>query len=100
MIGVRTDGLDEKIRPLLPAYMTMGTTGMGEMAEMSMRVPNNSIPMVGGMGPHDYITMGGMFTILKVRDDPAADPDGWYAHPPGTVAGRADPARMRADGIA
>ena len=35
--------------------------------------------------------MGGMFTVVKVRDDLAVgdyrDP-GWYAHPPGTVAQR------------
>jgi hypothetical protein len=24
--------------------------------------------MVGAPGPFDYITMGGMFTVLKVRD--------------------------------
>jgi len=36
--------------------------------------------------------MGGMFTILKVRDritDYNVDP-GWYANPPGTVAHRVD----------
>jgi hypothetical protein len=44
--------------------------------------------------------MGGMFTVLKVRDDPdTADPAAWYTHPKGSVAGPADPARMRADGI-
>lgn len=34
------------------------------------------------------IELGGMFTILKVREQLAsyADP-GWYNHPPGTVAG-------------
>ncbi|MEQ1571406.1 MAG: copper oxidase, partial [Myxococcota bacterium] len=45
-----------------------------------------------------YIDMGGMFTVLKVRDDPdAADPAGWYEHPPGTLAGPADPAKMAED---
>ena len=48
--------------------MTMGETGMGDMAEMGMPVPKNSIPMVGGKGPFGYIDMGGMFTILKVRE--------------------------------
>src|SRR5688500_5103982 len=64
MIGVNPQGLDEKIRQLLPNYMTMGQAGMGDMAEHieagHMKVPPNSIPMIGGMGPHDYITMGGM----------------------------------------
>ncbi len=39
------------------------------MGDMGMAVPANSIPMVGGYGPFDYITMGGMFTSLKVRAD-------------------------------
>jgi FtsP/CotA-like multicopper oxidase with cupredoxin domain len=100
MIGVKTGKLDEKIQSLLPAYMTMGNTGMGEMAMMGMPVPKNSIPMVGGEGPFSYIDMGGMFTILKVRkgittyDDP-----GWYNHPPGTVADNASPNDLHRDGI-
>jgi hypothetical protein len=56
--------------------------------------------MKGGPGPYGYIEMGGMFTVLKVRDDPeTADPSGWYVHPAGTVAEAADPTRMQADGI-
>jgi hypothetical protein len=81
--------------------MTMGQDGMGDMATMGMPVPANSIPMVGGPGPFDYITMGGMFTILKVRENLARydkDP-GWYDNPPGTVAERASHADLRADGI-
>ena len=38
-------------RQLLPGYMTMGQDGMGDMAEMEMPMPTNSIPMVGGKGP-------------------------------------------------
>ncbi len=101
MIGVDPAGLDTKVRQLLPGYMTMGQDGMGDMAEMGMAIPENSIPMVGGAGPFDYITMGGMFTILKVRDHLAsydADP-GWYDNPPGTVAASASQADLRADGI-
>ncbi len=44
--------------------------------------------------------MGGMFTIVKVRDkltaENAAD---WYAHPKGTVADEASDAEMAADGV-
>ena len=62
---------------------------MGAHVEMGhMPVPENSIPMVGSPGPFDYITMGGMFTNLKVRPKPVdytRDP-GWWEHPPGTVA--------------
>jgi manganese oxidase len=68
---------------------------------MGMPVPKNSIPMVGGAGPFDYITMGGMFTILKVRENLTnydEDP-GWYDNPPGTVAERASAADLHGDGI-
>jgi hypothetical protein len=59
--------------------MSMGQNGMGGMGEMGMNVPENSLPMRGGKGPFSYIDMGGMFTILKVRDDANnADPNAWY----------------------
>jgi len=100
LIGVETGELDQKVRHLLPGYMTMGQTGMGDMAEMGMRVPANSIPMSGGRGPHDVITMGGMFTILKVRDRLAGSGDpGWYENPPGTQATNATDAELARDGI-
>jgi hypothetical protein len=71
------------------------------MGEMGMSVPKNSIPMVGGIGPFGYITMGGMFTILKVREgltDRSQDP-GWYQNPPGTLAGKAPRGDLERDGI-
>lgn len=100
LIGVNPAGLDQKVRPLLPRYMTMGETGMGEMGGMGMPVPANSIPMVGGPGPHGYITMGGMFTVLKVREhlNGYADP-GWYESPPGTLAIDATTAELKHDHI-
>jgi len=100
MIGVKPGKLDAKVRRLLPGYMTMGQDGMGDMAEMQMGVPKNSIPMVGGRGKYDVITMGGMFTILKVRDrlESYADP-GWYEAPPNTVAQAAPSADLARDGI-
>jgi hypothetical protein len=103
MIGVKPGKLDEKIRAsLLPAYMTMGQDGMGDMAEHiemgHMKVPYNSTPMIGGMGPFDYITMGGLFTILKVREGITTyENPGWYQHPPGTVATVASAEEMRRD---
>jgi FtsP/CotA-like multicopper oxidase with cupredoxin domain len=101
MMGVRgTRELDAKARKVVPGYMTMGTHGMGDMGEMDMPVPKNSIPMVGAKGPHDYITMGGMFTIVKVRDDVRGFEDpGWYVNPPGTQADVADAEDLRRDGI-
>jgi manganese oxidase len=100
VVGADLSTVDRRMSRVLPAYMTMGTTGMGSMGEMAMDIPPNSLPMKGGPGPFSYVDMGGMFTVLKVRDDPdAADPDGWFEHPPGTVAHRADPAALAADGI-
>jgi manganese oxidase len=65
-------------------------------------MPANSIPMKGAVGPFgDYISMGGMFTVIKVRDRLQSydrDP-GWYKHPPGTVALTASAAELARDGI-
>ena len=103
MVGVKPEGLDEKLRPLLPAYMTMGHEGMdmGRMAEL-MPMPKNTISMKGKAGPFgDYISMGGMMTLLKVRDRlKSYDEDpGWYEHPPGTVAMKASEQELKRDGI-
>ncbi len=103
MVGMKPGDVEEKIRPLLPAYMMMGHTGMdmGKMAEVAP-YPANTISMKGATGPFgDYISMGGMFTIVKVRDRlKSYDEDpGWYEHPKGTVALKADAAELRRDGI-
>ena len=99
-MGVEAGSVDARAGHLLPGYMTMGQQGMGEMALMGMKVPDNSIPMVGGKGPHDYITMGGMFTIVKVRDGLTSyDDPGWYDNPPGTQADVARPEDLARDGI-
>ncbi|HTM43569.1 MAG TPA: multicopper oxidase domain-containing protein [Polyangiaceae bacterium] len=101
MIGVQAQGIDESVRPLLPGYMTMGQTGMGDMGDMSMPGPKNSIATAVFKGPHDVITMGGMFTIVKVRDHlESYDKDpGWYQNPPGTSAATAHPDDLSRDGI-
>jgi len=103
-IGMKPADLDRKVRTLLPAYMTMGQDGMGEhgihVERGHMKVPENSIPMVGAWGPFDYITMGGMFSIVKIRDNLTSYKDpGWYQNPRGTVADLANPQDMHADGI-
>jgi len=100
VVGADPKKIDASVQKLVPDYMTMGNTGMGGMDEMGMAVPKNSIPMRGGKGPFATIDMGGMFTILKVREDPdAEDGSGWYRHPDKTVADKADEARMKADGV-
>ena len=69
--------------------MVMGETGMAEHAEMEMTIPENTAPMMAGQGQFGPIEMGGMFSVVKVREGLAhndyADP-GWYQHPAGTVS--------------
>ncbi|MDB6171952.1 MAG: multicopper oxidase protein [Chthoniobacteraceae bacterium] len=101
MIGVKNGNFDQRVRKFLPGYMTMGETGMAEMGDMGMKIPRNSVPMVGAPGPHDYITMGGMYTNIKIRekiDDYNVDP-GWYQQPAGTMATLALEEDLRRDGI-
>jgi hypothetical protein len=89
MIGVDHRGVVERINRLIPDYMLMGERGMADMGEMEMPLPDNTLPMMTGSGPFGAIEMGGMFTVVKVRDGIARndykDP-GWYQHPAGTVA--------------
>jgi hypothetical protein len=88
-IGMRQRDLSAALSRAAPGAMAMGTTGMADMGEMSMPLPPNTLPMMTGTGPFGPIEMGGMFTVMKVREDLAPgdykDP-GWYKHPPGTVA--------------
>ena len=107
MIGVQSGKFDARVRKnlRLPGFISMGSTGMadmGDMGDMGMKVPANSIPMVGSDGPLGYITMGGMFTVFKVRDELPngydADP-GWYKHPEGTLAMLAKADDLQRDGI-
>jgi len=89
MIGVDHRGLAKKIMNVVPDYMVMGERGMADMGEMEMPLPDNTLPMMTGSGPFGPIEMGGMFTVVKVREGLARndyrDP-GWYKHPAGTVA--------------
>jgi FtsP/CotA-like multicopper oxidase with cupredoxin domain len=92
-IGVDQRGVEAQIRAALPGYMAMGENGMAEHAahvdSMGMPGPANTLPMMGGNGPFGRVDMGGMFTVVKVREGLAVgdhrDP-GWYRYPPGTVA--------------
>jgi manganese oxidase len=100
MLGADARRIDQRVQSAVPGYMTMGQHGMGDMAAMGMPVPPNSIPMRGGQGPFAPIDMGGMFTVLKVRDNPEAENGtGWYQNPPGTVADVASASDLAADGV-
>lgn len=93
LIGVEQKDLVDKISNLVPDYMAMGQTGMAEMNEMAsmmaMPIPENTLPMMTGTGQFGAIDMGGMFSVVKVREGLAKgnfkDP-GAYKHPSGTVA--------------
>jgi FtsP/CotA-like multicopper oxidase with cupredoxin domain len=119
MLGADAVSLKRAIKPLIPEYMPMGTTGMDDMTVMrtgsghmgdkqmtmgsrskQMAMPENSIVMMGGNGPYGTIDMGGMLTVLKVREHLTsyADP-GWYQAPPGTVAQAASKQDLERDGI-
>ncbi|GKS77594.1 copper oxidase [Acidovorax sp. SUPP950] len=89
MIGVDHRGLVAKIQKVVPDYMVMGERGMADMGAMEMPLPENTLPMMTGTGPYGPLEMGGMFSVLKVREHLAAgdwrDP-GDYVQPPGTQA--------------
>jgi len=89
MIGVDHRGLVKKLQKIVPEYMVMGERGMGDMGDMQMPIPDNTLPMMTGRGPFGAAEMGGMFTLVKVRKDQKRgdyrDP-GWFQHPQGTVA--------------
>ena len=88
-IGAPQRDLARTVRKLVPDYMPMGSAGMAEMGAMEMPMPDNTLPMMTGFGQFGAMEMGGMFTVVKVREGLAAndykDP-GWYKHPVGTVA--------------
>ena len=82
-VGVDQSGLEARIRAQLPGFMAMGQGGMYEHEQHAamghMKGPENTLPMMQGQGPFGPLGMGGMFTVVKVREGlaPGADP-GWY----------------------
>jgi manganese oxidase len=97
LVGVDQTAFDEAVMRVMGG----GSLGHeGEHGGMPMDMPKNSISMMGSTGPFGYITMGGMFTVLKVRDDLKSYEDpGDYVHPEGTVAGPAVEEDLRRDGV-
>jgi FtsP/CotA-like multicopper oxidase with cupredoxin domain len=106
-IGAPQRDLAKAVRKLVPDYMPMGSAGMAEMGAMEMPMPDNTLPMMTGFAQFGPVEMGGMFTVVKVREGLAADDykdPGWYKHPAGTVAFEIDnpnaPAPRRQTGAA
>src|SRR5215471_15344993 len=88
-IGVQMRDLSRAIGRLVPDYHAMGSAGMADMGWMEHPMPDNTLPMMTGFGQFGPIEMGGMFTLMKIREGLAhndyKDP-GDYKHPAGTVA--------------
>jgi manganese oxidase len=100
MVGVDSRGVDEKIRKLIPGYMTMGTAGMRDMTRMGMPLPENSIPMLGFTGQFGQTVLGSMANILRVREGiENYDHPGPIDFPAGTISRQATPEELQADGI-
>ncbi|HEX4954236.1 MAG TPA: copper oxidase [Thermoanaerobaculia bacterium] len=89
VLGMDSSGVEQQISKLVKGYMAMGSTGMAEHARHAQHMPGpaNTLPMMTGEGPFGPIEMGGMFTLVKVREglESYADP-GWYENPAGTLA--------------
>ncbi|MFO7976879.1 MAG: copper oxidase [Candidatus Hydrogenedentota bacterium] len=100
MVGVEVGELEQRIKKLLPDYMTMGTRGMRPLQEMNMPVPDNSVPMLGFKGQFGQTVLGSMVTVLKVRETwPHYSDPGPYVFPSGSVACTATERELRSDGI-
>ena len=88
MIGVSRKELVKAVGKLAPDAMVMGSAG-GAMGDMEMTAPNNTLPMMTGTGQFGPIEMGGMFTVMKIREGLARDDykdPGPYNFPKGSVA--------------
>ena len=77
------------MQKIAPDLMPMDSNGGAEMSEMEMALRDNLLPMMTGTGQLGPIEMGGMFSVVKVREGLASgdykDP-GPYKNPPGTVS--------------
>jgi len=88
-LGVDQHQVAMNIMSKIPGFMAMGKNGMAEHQEHSMYMmgPENTMPMMMGKGPFGNLEMGGMFTVVKIRETLYGEGDpGWYENPPGTVA--------------
>lgn len=92
-LGADLSAAAADIRKVLPDYMAMGSDGMAAHGAHlgQMKGPANTLPMMSGQGPFGPIEMGGMFTVLKVREgiESYGDP-GWYTYPERSTAWKID----------
>lgn len=99
LIGLDPSIVDEQLGRVIPEYLSTGQT-MADDSDPDAAIPHNSIPMFGGPGPFGTLNMGGMVTVIKIRESiDAAEDLAWYSHPRGTVAGLASPEELAADGV-
>ena len=68
-LGVDQSDLAGKITALVPDYMSVDANHPMADMQMSMPLPDNTLPMMTGDGPYGNIEMGGMFTVVKIRED-------------------------------
>jgi len=87
MLGVQQP--EAQINKVLPGYMAMGENGMAEHqvhTDMGhMPGPENTLPMMMGEGRYGKLEMGGMFSMVRVRDQLGSVAD-LYEAPEGTHA--------------
>jgi FtsP/CotA-like multicopper oxidase with cupredoxin domain len=80
---------EAQINKVLPGYMAMGESGMAEHqvhTDMGhMPGPENTLPMMMGEGRYGKLEMGGMFSMVRVRDQLGSVAD-LYGAPEGTQA--------------
>lgn len=99
-LGAQSEVFDSRMRSLVHGYMPMGRSGMGEMSEMAMPVPANSLPMRAAPGVVAPVDMGGMLTLLEVHE--RGTQGGARPRSAARIGRRAGPAsaeQLRRDGI-
>lgn len=91
MLGVKQP--ESQLQKVLPGYMAMGEKGMAEHqvhTDMDhMQGPENTLPMMMGEGHYGKLEMGGMFSMIRVRDQLGEQVD-LYKAPEGTQAKKVD----------
>lgn len=91
MLGVKQP--ESQLQKVLPGYMAMGENGMAEHqvhTDMGhMPGPENTLPMMMGEGHYGKLEMGGMFSMIRVRDQLGEQID-LYKPPEGTQAKKID----------